>query len=136
MYGDSMKIFRLILGDTKQRRAQKLIAGLSRQLTQHYQDSVKDALLQQKENLIHIHGMGRDLAVDLSPEGIDKALNNLPSSITSQLKAEETQVKRLALHLALIVEYYETIERLRLPILPAVRELMVKLLEGEIRKSE
>ncbi len=136
MYGDSMNIFRLILRNIEQRRAQKLITGLSRQLTQHYADSVKEALLQQKENLIYIHGTGRDLAVDLSPEGIAKELNHLPSSITAQLKAEKTPVKRLALQLAFIVEYYETKERLKLPILPAVREWMVKLLEGEIRKSE
>lgn len=119
----------------KQRRAQRLVERLSSQLTKLYEDSVKDALIQQKDDLIYVHGTGRDLAVDLSPEGVNNLMNNLPSSIVSILKAEEMKVKEHALLLAKTVEYYEREDSLRAPIMKVIRGLIIRLLEGEVRKS-
>lgn len=119
----------------KQRRAQRLVERLSSQLTKLYEDSVKDALIKQKDDLIYVHGSGRDLAVDLSPEGVNNLMNNLPSSIVSILKAEEMKVKEHALLLAKTVEYHEREDRLRAPIMKVIRGLIIRLLEGEVRKS-
>jgi hypothetical protein len=136
MQDDSMKILRSIWRDPKQSASQTLVRRLALQLTSLYEDSVREALFQQKANLLHVHGMGQDLAVDLSPEGVDDLLNNLPPSIISILKAEETEVKRLALQLANTVEHYERGGREQWPILPAVRELIVKSLEAELKECK
>jgi hypothetical protein len=130
-----MKLLKSFFLPLTQRRAQRLIAELSLQLTKLYEDSVKDALLQQKDNFTYVHGTGPDLAVGLSPEGVENLISNLPSSITSFLKAEEMEVKEHAFRLAMMVEYYETKGGIRYPITSDVKGLMVKLLEREVRKD-
>jgi hypothetical protein len=130
-----MKLLRSIFMAPTQRRAQRLVERLSLQLTKLYEGSVKDALIHQKDDLIYVQGTGRDLAVELSPEGINNLMNNLPPSIVSILKAEEMKVKEHALLLANTIEYYEREDRLQAPIRKVIRELMIRLLEGEVRKS-
>jgi hypothetical protein len=128
------KRLRSIFMDPKKRRAQRLVAGLSLQLSKLYEDAVRDATLQLNSNLLVIHGTGPDLAVDLSAEGVDKLMDNLPLSIASLLKTEGAEVRKQALEFLKTFESFGKIEDLWIH--PIVREMMIKLLESKDGKSQ
>jgi hypothetical protein len=130
---DVGKLSKSIFRGPKQRRAQRFVAELASHLSKLYDEAVKDALLEQRANLLDIHGTGRDLAVDLSPEGAGELMDNLPSSIASFLNTEGIEVIKRSLKLLMIFENYKTIENLWLH--PLVREMMIKLLESKIAKG-
>ena len=109
---DVVKLLRSIFMHPKQRRAQRLVSGLSLQLSKLYEDAVIEAEFQLNSNLLVIQGTGRDLAVDLSPEGVDKLIDNLPPSIASFLSAEGIEVRKRALELLMTYENYKTIDKL------------------------